>query len=257
MSARRPLVVALVVVAAVGVAGGLAVAVGERGRTRAVFDDQVLDSMDRLLDPSTPPPRAGDTALGDGRYLSEDSCASVQAAFGGTLSTSTFGWVSTVSLPTGDAAVIGGPSEEGCTYDVTNTETIEVLGADAPGFDRFRAFANVACARSPLAGAFAEFSGPDGAPMVLLLAGDVSSVGFGDESAPTSTDPPLGTEQIGSLQLFSGRYSQEGMGMTQLLGLEGTLRDVGNGFAFTAGDVEVRMRCTAVDPAALIPKDAA
>ncbi len=254
MRRRQKLLSVVILGSVVASAGGVAAAVGVHMRSRAGVDAQVLDSMNRLSESSAPQPRTSDTRLGDGRFRSEESCSAVQASYGGTLTTSTFGWVASVALPTGPAAVIGAPAETGCAYELTNIESIELLGVGAPGFDRFRAFANVACSWALIPGAFGEFIGPDGNPAVLIIAGDASLMGFGqDESAPTTTAATIRADQQGTLALFSGRYSPKGDGMTQLASLEGTIVDQGNGFVFTAGDVRVSARCTPVDPAALVP----
>lgn len=253
MIGRRVIAAVLSVATAVAGVGGVAAALTSHSRVRAEFSEAVLDSMEHLLEPSTPLPRTGDTSLGAGRYRSDDPCADVQSAWDGVVVSTSFGWVLSVSLPTGDAAVIGAPDPQGCSYELTNTEPIELIGVDAPGLGRFRAFANVACTTAPIAGAFAEFIGPDGNPMVVILAAEFGAADFGGESTPTSTDPPLGEEQAGTLQLFSGRYHPDGKGMTQVAGLEGTLFDLGDGFMFTSGEVAVGARCTPVDPAALVP----
>jgi len=255
MIGRRVIAAVLSVGTAVAGVGGVAAALTSHSRVRAEFSEEVLDSMEHLLEPSTPLPRSGDTSLGAGRYRSDDTCADVQSAWDGTLESTTFGWVLSVSLPGGEAAVIGAPDPEGCSYELTGTEPLEVIGLDVTGFAKYRVFANVACMTSPFTGAFAEFVGPDGTPMVLMLAADFTMAGLGDDSTPTSTDPPLGSEQAGSMQLFSGRYHPDGAGMSQVAGLEGTLSDLGDGFIFAAGDVAVGARCTVVDPAALVPAD--
>lgn len=254
---RRFVAGAFLVLAVLG-AAGVAVAVG-RGPTRAVLTEEVLDSMDRLLESPVPSPRSGDQRVGSGRYRSEEPCSAVQAAYGGLPAESTFGWSATVDVAGGRAAAIGAPSEQGCMYELTAAEPVEIIAPATPELEKYRAFAAVACSISPLSGAVSEFIGPDGAPMVVFVAGDVSDLGFGGDGDPSTTSttlPDIGVGQKGSFRLYSGRYSQDGEGLREVVSMDGTVVDLGDGFAFKSQDVSVTLLCTPADSKVLTPTDA-
>ncbi len=257
MRSDRRLLVGVLLALALSGAAGAALAVS-RGPARAVLTEEVLDSMDRLLESPVPAPRSGDQRIGSGRYRSDEPCSAVQASYGGVPAESTFGWSATVEVAAGRAGIIGAPSEQGCMYEVTAAEPVEIIAPAIPGFGKHRAFAAVACSLSPLSGAVSEFLGPDGAPMVVFVAGEIGDLGFGgdDPSVTTSTLPDIGAEQQGSLRLYSGRYSQDGVGLSEVSSLDGTVVDLGDGYVFTTKDVTVTLLCTPADSTVLTPTDA-
>lgn len=248
----------------VGTAALGAAAVAQNTQVRTVVSDQVIEALEQLDVSSAPRPRSSDERVSSTRYASRDSCATVQADYAGALTTSTFGWVSVVELPTGPAAVIGAPADPGCAYETTNVESLSVKIASVDGLEKFRAFTNVACFSAPLAGFAAEFIGPDGAPMVVQVASTegFDDVGSDDPASDSSVASDTGDEVVvdtpaaeqALLMVATGRYSSEGDGMNPVVQLDGTLLNHGGHFEFRSGDTSVSARCTIVDPAGLIPK---